>query len=249
MAAAAYGDIENQFKAGPTGLRGISPEEVRVGFIRKVYGTVALQVGYTAAFAALCVNGPLRDPLIGFVANRPSLFSWGTFIASMAALIVCQACKKVYPVNMYALFFFTTAISLNVGVMCAVVSASGLGELIIQAAVITALLTAGLTLYAFKSKRDFSFLGAILWPLLFALTLYNLFSIFFPSLRMGAMGWAYSLVGALIWCGYIVFDTWRILKVYQPDSYIEAAIQLYLDIINLFLQILEILMKLNKDRR
>ena len=40
---------------------------------------------------------------------------------------------------------------------------------------------------------------------------------------------------------FIIYDTWMILNKFGPDDYIMASIQLYLDIINLFLYLLEIL--------
>ena len=43
---------------------------------------------------------------------------------------------------------------------------------------------------------------------------------------------------------YIIYDTSRLIQRFEPDEYIDAAIQLYLDILNLFLYILRILSKL-----
>jgi len=248
MAAARYRDVENQIKDGArSGLHGISPEQVRLGLIRKVYGIVCVQMCFTVAVVALATVGPLKGPLLSFVLTRPSLFQWGTFIASFASLIMLSMFKRSYPANLYLLGVFTAVLSLDVAVICAMVNAAGLGELIVQAGLITTLITGGLTLYAFRSKRDFSFLGALLFPMLFGLTCFGFLSAIFPSLRMGVAGMMYSAGGALIFCGYIVFDTWRILHQIQPDDYVEAAIQLYLDIVNLFLHILEILLKLAKN--
>lgn len=242
-------DVENQMKGRNAQLGGISKEQIQLGFIRKVYGIVCLQITATAAVGALFV-GPLRPSILSFVVQSPRLFNWGTCISSIVALVSLQVCKKNYPVNLYILGAFTMIMSLNVGVVCAMVSEVGLGHLVVQAALITALLTGGLTLYAFKSKRDFSFLGAMLFPLLFALSMFGLLSLFFPSLRTGVTGMLYSFGGAAIFCAYIVYDTYRILHVLKVDDYVEGAIQLYLDIINLFMYVLEILIKLSaKERR
>ena len=46
---------------------------------------------------------------------------------------------------------------------------------------------------------------------------------------------------ALLFCGFILYDTSNLLHLYGPDDYVEASIALYLDIINLFLYLLEIL--------
>merc|ERR1719401_2518035 len=119
--------------------------------------------------------------LVDFAMQRPQAFQWMMLLPSMLSLGALMACKKTYPVNLVLLGAFTLIMALNVGVICATFSFAGLGTMVVQAATITAALFGGLTLYAFKSKRDFSFLGAILWPCLFAMTCYGFLSIFFPS--------------------------------------------------------------------
>ncbi|MED6215846.1 hypothetical protein PIB30_001985 [Stylosanthes scabra] len=51
----------------------------------------------------------------------------------------------------------------------------------------------------------------------------------------------YSGLGALLMCGYIVFDTNNLIKVYDYDEYCWGAIAIYQDIITLFLHLLSIL--------
>ncbi|CAE7844995.1 Maneal [Symbiodinium microadriaticum] len=214
MATTRYADVESQ-------LQGVSAQQVRLGFVRKVYGIVCAQVMFTALFGALCCWGPLNAPILRLATSSPRLLQWGTLIASLVALAMCQLGKDRYPINMLGLCFLTAVMSLDVGVVCAMVAAIGLGELVVQAAVITSLLTLGLTLYTFKSKRDFSFLGAALWPLLFGLVVFSLLSVFFPSLQMGWTGLLFSFAGAGIFCAYIVFDTWRILNQMNCDDYVQ----------------------------
>ena len=50
----------------------------------------------------------------------------------------------------------------------------------------------------------------------------------------------FSLLGALLFSAYIVFDTNLILTRVSLDDYIWASVQLYLDVINLFLYILRL---------
>lgn len=47
-----------------------------------------------------------------------------------------------------------------------------------------------------------------------------------------------GVAGALIFSLYIIYDTHMIMKKVSPEEYIHAAVLLYLDIINLFLEIL-----------
>lgn len=48
----------------------------------------------------------------------------------------------------------------------------------------------------------------------------------------------YGGLGALIFAGYLVYDTDNLIKRYTYDQYVWAAVALYLDIINLFLSLL-----------
>ena len=234
-------DLEGGFQ----GFQGISAQQVRLGFIRKVYGIVCTQVVATAVFAALCC-GPLRHPVVGFVMHWPNVFRWGSLIATGLALLVCHTGKNSYPMNFVGLCALTAVMAFDVGAISAMCAANGMGALVAQAAVITALVTAGLTIYTFRSKRDFSFLGAALWPLAFGLFGFSLLGMIFPSLHTGFMGLLVSFAGAAIFCAYLVYDTWRIAHEMEVDDYVEGAIQIYMDIVNIFLYILEILMQMSK---
>ena len=63
--------------------------------------------------------------------------------------------------------------------------------------------------------------------------------IFFPMGKISVM--IYAGLSAIIFCGYIIYDTDNLIKRYSYDEYIWAAIALYLDVINLFLSLLTIL--------
>ena len=47
--------------------------------------------------------------------------------------------------------------------------------------------------------------------------------------------------GALIFCGFILFDTSNIMRHYPLEAYVPATIALYLDFVNLFIYILSLL--------
>lgn len=56
-----------------------------------------------------------------------------------------------------------------------------------------------------------------------------------------------SIGGALLFCLFIVFDTQMLMEKLSPEEYILATINLYLDIINLFIYILRILQAVNQQ--
>lgn len=56
-----------------------------------------------------------------------------------------------------------------------------------------------------------------------------------------------AFAGVVIFSGYIIFDTYLIFNRYSPEDYIMASTSLYLDMINLFLRILQILNATSRD--
>lgn len=55
------------------------------------------------------------------------------------------------------------------------------------------------------------------------------------------MEFVLSVGGALLFCGFILFDTHLIMHKLSPEEYVMASVSLYLDFINLFIYILRIL--------
>ena len=53
-------------------------------------------------------------------------------------------------------------------------------------------------------------------------------------------------LGALLFCGFIIYDTHSLMHRLSPEEYVIAAISLYMDIINLFLHLLKFLEAVNK---
>lgn len=81
--------------------------------------------------------------------------------------------------------------------------------------------------------------------LLIVLSLYNfVFQFFFHSETFELV---YAIAGALLFSAFIVFDTHMLMHKLSPEEYILASINLYLDMINLFIEILRILNSMKKN--
>ncbi|MBA0710601.1 hypothetical protein Golax_009878, partial [Gossypium laxum] len=112
-----------------------------------------------------------------------------------------------------------------------------LEALILTAAVVTSL--TGYTFWASKNGKDFNYLGPILFTSLVILVLTSLIQMFFP---LGPTTTAiYGAISALVFCGFIVYDTDSLIKRFTYDDYILASATLYLDILNLFISIMRVL--------
>ena len=99
-----------------------------------------------------------------------------------------------------------------------------------------------LTLFAMQSRVEWSFLGAGLYGSLYLLIVAGLLGL---VLRSDLLMTLYALAGSLIFCIYIIYDTYLITRKLGYDDYIVAAIELYLDMLNLVLFLLSLLGRRN----
>nr|CAD7406206.1 unnamed protein product [Timema cristinae] len=110
--------------------------------------------------------------------------------------------------------------------------------IVLQALVLTLSVVAGLSAFTFQTKRDFSFLGYGLFGGLMLLMVAAIMQLFLGS---SVFELVISLAGAFLFAIFIVYDTQMLMKTLSPEEYILATINLYLDIVNLFLYILRAL--------
>ena len=211
-----------------------SQKMLHIGFIRKVYGILTCQLFLTAGISYLCTLGD-RTAFI----NAYPYVHLPLFIANMVLLGAVYAFRKRSPLNLLLLGIWTGVMAVTMGFITAVYVEAGESNLLFEAVGITGAAFVSLTIFTFQSKIDFSFMGAGLYV---GLNLLIMFS--FLSLLVGvSLPLLYSVAGTVLFSAYIIFDTSRLIKDFQPDEYINASIQLYLDILNLFLYILRILGK------
>ena len=108
----------------------------------------------------------------------------------------------------------------------------------------TGVIFLSLSTYATVTKKDFSFMGNFLFVGLILLIIASLANMFF---QVPAASLAISAVAVLIFSGFILFDVSRIVQGGETN-YIMATLALYLDIYNLFVNLLQLLMALSGER-
>lgn len=108
---------------------------------------------------------------------------------------------------------------------------------------ICTIVTLGLTIFAFQTKIDFTVMGGFLFVAVLILFVFGIIAMFFkgPMIQL-----IYGSVGALIFSLYIIYDTQMMIGgdhkySISPEEYVFAALNLYMDIVNLFLYILTII--------
>ncbi len=106
---------------------------------------------------------------------------------------------------------------------------------VLSAAVITTGVTLALTAYVYKTGKDFSRMGGFLFAGLIAVILASIAAMFVPAMQAGV-----SAAAALLFSGFILYDTSRLVRG-EEDNYVMAACSMYLNVLNLFLSILQLL--------
>ena len=221
------------------------PIPIRAAFIKKVYSLLSLQLLFTFAVCGWFMfdENAMRFALSsqGSALNQLSIFG---SIFSLIALFWCEICapvgKRRYPSNLILLGLFTFFTAYQLGVLAAVHQAHGVGYLIFVSLGATLFIFSSLTAYVIVTQRDFDFLGPFLYIALICLVLFSVIFLFVPA-SASLYSFIFGYTGTLIFSGYVLYDTSRLIHRLGPDDYIEATVQLYLDAINLFVSLLNIL--------
>jgi len=204
-------------------------------FMRKVFLTLCLQLLVTLGILALCVY---VDSV------RIWLLEINYFGFIMLGGMVCLLCALMLnvnnsPLNVILLCVFTVFMAFMVGTLCAAYATTFNAELVMQAFGVTTIIFVCLAAFASQTKCNLLPLGLLAFMLCNALFWWGMWALIF--------GWYdssfYSLMFIIIFSLYILFDVWRMcnMPVFDKDAWIPAAINLYLDFINLFLWILRIM--------
>jgi FtsH-binding integral membrane protein len=216
--------VVEQFKSQP---------EIRKQFVKRVYAILAAQL---TATTGLAISIRANPALFMMLFKAQWLLVAVSFISMMWLALSAKA-RKQKPLNGLLLAAFTLGQATLVGLVTARFPA----QLVIRAAGATALATGSLSSYAFTTKRDLTPMGMMLRSSLITLIGLSLLQYFFGG-SLIELGRIYF--GVLIFCGYIVYDTWTMMaggkdRQVRPTEPILAAISLYTDIINLFLYLLQ----------
>jgi len=207
------------------------PIEIRNNMISKVYALLSLQLLVTFL-------GSLLVYRVNALENWVNSNQW-MLIVSIVGTIICVGLTWWYgeshPQNLILLGLFTICETYCIAYVCLAYD----GTSVLLAWAMTLTVTSTLSLYVHVTKQDFNFLGAGLYSALMVLIVGGIFQmLFLPSNNWINTGMA--ILGAIVACGYILYDTSELIHRITPDQVVFSCLNLYLDIIMLFLRLLEL---------
>ncbi|XP_054169189.1 protein lifeguard 1-like isoform X2 [Oppia nitens] len=215
-----------------------STKAIRLAFIRKVYGILSVQLIISLGF--ICVFAIPEGMRQWSHQNLWVVWvAFGVTLVTMMVLACCGELRRQTPHNYIALMIFTVAESFLLGVISSIYQY----QIVLAAVGITAVVCLALTLFAFQTKIDFTVYNGILFVGVIILMLFGFVLMFW---RSQVAHLVYSCLGALLFSAYLVVDTQMIVGgthnvQVSSEEYIFAALTLYIDIVQLFLHILNII--------
>ena len=241
---------------------GTLPPEIRLGFVKKVYGILGLMLLLTFSISLPFIFQ--RESTLGFFRSH----SWLLYliIGIVFAQIVfdiamsCQLCcggsgllqgyiwmMKTVPWNYLYLTTFSTCLGVMVGFFCAQYEAQS----VLLVFALTSILVVALTIYAVRTKADFTGCGAYIMVSMLGLMMVILVFAMFPGSAIFSK--VIAGIGATLFGFIIVYDTQQIFGSaaasfgggkrdfeYTIDMYAFAAWNLYLDFLNFFIYMLQL---------
>lgn len=179
-----------------------------------------------------------------FAAGHPFMFAIG-MMAVMMGLFYGISANRESGVGVVLLLLLTGFMGVMLGpILQLALHLRNGAEIVGLAAGGTGAIFLTLAGIANTTKRDFSFLGKFLMVGIVLLILASLANIFF---HIPALALTISAVAVLLFSGFLLFDVSRVVNGGE-SNYVMATLAIYLDIYNIFVNLLQLLMALMGDR-
>ena len=207
--------------------------------LRNTYMMLALTMIPTiiGAFIGTSIN-------FSFMAQHPIMGALMMFGAMMGLMFAVTALRdSVW--GIVALLGFTLVAGVFLGpILQVALHLKNGAQLIGMAAGGTGIIFFSLATIATVTKKDFSFMGKFLFIGLILLVVASLANMFF---QIPALSLTISAIAVLIFSAYILFDVSNIVRGGETN-YVMATLSMYMNIYNLFINLLSLLMAFSGER-
>lgn len=207
--------------------------------LRNTYMMLALTMIPTVigAFFGMSTN-------FSFMAQHPIVFSLLMFAVMMGLMFGVSALRNSVW-GIVALLGFTLVAGFFLGpILQVALHLKNGAQLVGMAAGGTGIIFGSLATIATVTKKDFSFMGKFLFIGVILLIVASLANMFF---QVPALALTISAIAVLIFSAYILYDISQIVNGGETN-YVMATMGLYLDIYNIFINLLNLLMAFSGER-
>jgi len=207
-------------------------------------GIVAYAIAHTGAIDLFF---PLVQTMSGRMVRAPTALAYIAMLAPLGFVLVLSfGVNRLSTSAVQALFWaFCAAMGASLTSIFVVYTGTSIAEVFF----ITAATFAATSLYGYTTNSDLSKMGSFMMMGLFGIIIASLVNMFLHS---AAVQYAISYIGVVVFVGLTAYDTQRIKADYVQYAYAEGtdlaarrgvydALSLYLNFINLFMFLLQIM--------
>jgi uncharacterized protein len=243
--------IDNRYATGFGSRTGVAVDEGLRAYMLRVYNYMAAGVFLTGLVAYMTASSAItRTPAGGKALTEfgqliyVSPLKWVIMLAPLGFVFFLS--MRIYKMSVGAaqlsFWLFAGAMGLSLSSIFIVYT----GQSISQVFFVTAAAFGGLSLYGYTTKKDLSGWGSFLIMGVIGIVIASLVNLFLQS---GALQFAISVIGVLVFAGLTAYDTQRIKDGYfevmgdataASKAAIMGALNLYLDFINMFVMMLQL---------
>ncbi|XP_022177303.1 protein lifeguard 2-like [Myzus persicae] len=214
---------------------GFNDITIRRNFLCKVFSIYICQLLMALAFVTVAI---FHDPTRLYVQSHPSLSIIASFItlSILIALACSENLRRKSPNNFIFLFMVTVALSF----LLATSVSHYYPNQVLLALCLATLICFALTMFALQTKIDFTVMGGFLMIFVIVLLVASIITLFFPGTIMSLI---VAFAGVIIYCLYLIYDIQMVVGgdheySISPDEYILAALTIYIDIVNMLMNML-----------
>jgi len=221
---------------------GAAAADIDVGlrqYMLKIYNYMTGGLALTGVVALAVANSPA---LISAIFGTP--LAWIVMLAPLGFVLVFSfRIQRMAPATAQLLYWaFAACMGLSLSTIFLAYTHASVARVFF----ITAATFAGMSLYGYTTKRDLAGVGSFMFMGLIGLVIASLVNLFLQST---ALQFALSVIGVIVFVGLTAWDTQRIKEMYVEGEdaatgtkkAIFGALQLYLDFINLFVMLLQLM--------
>ena len=220
------------------------PVDVRAAFIRKTYAHLGGAILVFALIEAALMSIPgIENTVFRLLSTSP--YSWLMVLGGFMAVswVANKWATSDTSIGMQYLGLSLYVVGEAIIMLPLLLMAKwqvGDGSLIMKAGGVTLLLFLGLTIIAFTTKKDFSFLGGMLKIVGMIALGIIVVAVIWPSAI--TLGLWFSVAMVIFAAGTILYNTSNIIHHYQTTQHVAAALGLFASVALLFWYVLRIFM-------
>ena len=222
-------------------------KKLRKKFVIKTLSTFSVSLFTTLGFCVGFKNLPNMDLFVhSELGQALSILSFSTTMLTMFVCLCCDELLRKSPSKYIIYSLFVLSISYSLGITSIYIKT----DILYTSILITTGTTTSLILYSFITTVDFTEYYTYLFAIFISLIFISIVNLFFHNSIIQII---ISGSGALIFACFIVLDMQMIIGRkhiryrYSIDDYIFAAMSLYLDVINMFIYVMECLTLTTSD--